>query len=208
MKKIYFLLFACLTGLTIKATSYTVSISGNTYAPASLTITVGDVVTIQASATHPLNEVSATTWLANGSTTLATGWGSKVADHTFTVSAAGGIFYVCQNHVSMGMKGSIVVLPITGINENISLASQMSIFPNPTTSDFNLNFTLNSDANVSAKLINLIGQEVGVLMPNSTLPASDHNYTFETPAAISAGTYFVVVTVNDTRVTKKLIVSK
>ena len=58
MKKIYSYILFTILAVSMKATSYTVSISGFAYSPSTLTVTVGDVVTISASGTHPLAEVS------------------------------------------------------------------------------------------------------------------------------------------------------
>ncbi len=64
MKKILSILLIALASLGLKANSYTVTISGFTYSSATLAVSVGDVITISASATHPLTEVSQATCLA------------------------------------------------------------------------------------------------------------------------------------------------
>ena len=56
MKKIYLTLFLTILTICLKATSFTVTIIGNTYSPSTLTLTVGDVVTIEANSAHPLVE--------------------------------------------------------------------------------------------------------------------------------------------------------
>ncbi len=116
MKKIYTLLFVCISLMSARATSYTISTSGTSYSPNTLTVSIGDVITIQASGTHPLAQVDQTTWNANGTATVSGGWGTKTADHTFTVISANSIYFVCTNHVGMGMKGQITVAA-SGIKE-------------------------------------------------------------------------------------------
>lgn len=208
MKKIYTVLLACFACATINAATYTISINGNnTYSQPSLSANVGDVVTIQASSTHPLNQVDASTWNANGTATVAGGWGTQMSDYTFTLTTPGTIYYVCQNHAPSGMKGRIDVTAV-GIKENTSLVKQFSLYPNPAVNTLNLNFSLTEAASVNAKMLNLLGQEVAELLPATTLPENVHNYKVELPANITAGTYFVIINVNDTRVTKKLVIAK
>ena len=115
MKKIYSSLLLSMTALCMNATSYTITTVGTTYSPNTLTVSVGDVVTIAASGTHPLAEVSQTTWMANGTTTLSSGFGNKTSNYTFTITSTTSIYYVCVNHVaSMQMKGQITVSTTTG----------------------------------------------------------------------------------------------
>ncbi|MCX6256431.1 MAG: putative Ig domain-containing protein, partial [Bacteroidia bacterium] len=110
MKKIIFSIVVCIIIINaIKATNFTVTIVNFTYSPALTTVNVGDVVTIDASTLHPLVQVSAATWNANLATPLPGGWGVKTSNYTFTITTTDTIYFVCQNHVSIGMKGRIVV---------------------------------------------------------------------------------------------------
>ena len=208
MKKIYTLLFACATFLSIKAASFTITVVGFAYSPASLTVTAGDVVTIQTSSMHPTAQVDATTWNANGTTTLTGGWGVKTADYTFTASAVGTIYYVCQAHVLSGMKGTINVVATVGINEKTAFLNSFELFPNPATNTIGLNFSLNANSSLSAKLFNVLGQEVSVLIPNTNLQDNNYSYKLDVPANIPSGTYFVLITANENRFTKKLVIAK
>ena len=116
MKKIYSTILLTIAAFAMNATSYTITTSGFSYSPSTLTVTVGDVVTISASGTHPLAEVSQTTWNANGTATLSTGFGNKTSSYTFTISSTNSIYYVCTNHVGSGMKGQITVSTV-GVKE-------------------------------------------------------------------------------------------
>ncbi len=208
MKKIYLSLFACLIYLGMNSATFSVNISGFSYAPASLTVAVGDVITIQASATHPLVQVDGGTWNAGGTASLTGGWGVKTADYTFTVSTVGSIYYLCQVHGPSGMKGQLTVIAAAGVNENSNFINNLILFPNPANNKMTVNFGLTTASQVSAKLMNLLGQEVAVLIPNTKLPADNYSYTFELPAAMPDGAYFAVITSNDRRVTKKVVVNK
>jgi plastocyanin/adenosine/AMP kinase len=94
----------------LNATNYSIATTAqHTYSPSSLTINVGDVVTISASNVHPLVQVDQSTWNVNGSAPLSNGWGTKTSNYSFTATTVTTIYFVCQNHVGLGMKGKIIV---------------------------------------------------------------------------------------------------
>ena len=207
MKKIYLILFTCLAFLNSKATSFTVNISGFSYSPSSLTVTVGDVITIGASGIHPLVQVDAAAFAAPSNTAMAGGWGVQSATYTFTVATVGTIYYVCQNHYLSGMKGSITV-NATGVVENTAFINQFNLYPNPAQNNVQIGFNLTNSSNVSVKLFNLLGQEVSVLTPNTFLAEGNYNLNYELPSSISNGSYFMELSSNDKKSTKKLLVNK
>lgn len=205
MKKIYSYILFTILAVSMKATSYTVSISGFAYSPSTLTVTVGDVVTISASGTHPLAEVSQTTWNANGTATLSTGFGTKTSNYTFTISTASDIYYVCTNHVGMGMKGMIAVSSV-GIKEQINQISGISIFPNPAKNQFSVKFNSSENGNVTAKLYSICGQEIESLTVNKEFFVGTTTLNFDLQNHIPAGVYFVQLNYNSKKITKKLII--
>lgn len=117
-----------MVAILINAAEFTINTSGITYSPNDLTVEVGDVITIQASGTHPLVQVSEATWNSNGKTELPGGWGTKTASYTFTVETEGVIYYVCANHVGAGMKGKITVNAKTSVN-TIESEKNVLVFP-------------------------------------------------------------------------------
>lgn len=205
MKKIYSIFLFSILAISMKATSYTVSISGFAYSPASLTVTVGDVVTISASGSHPLAEVSQTTWNANGTTTLSTGFGTKTSNYTFTITSASDIYYVCTNHVSMGMKGMITVSSV-GVKEQNDMIGNISMFPNPAKDKFSVKFNSTENGTVSAKLYSICGQEVESLIVNKEFNAGITTLNFDLQNNIPAGVYFVQLNYNSKKVIRKLII--
>lgn len=204
MKKIYSTLFACLLFVAANATSYTVSISGTSYSPNSLTVSIGDVITIQSSSIHPLVQVDNTTWTANGTTSLSSGWGVKYTDYTFTITTASTIYYVCQVHASMGMKGQISVTG-TGVNEQALSLNAFALFPNPTSNNININYTLSEESSINIELIGMNGQKAATLV-NEKQTAGIQNNRLVIPSMIAPGTYFVVTNVNGLASSKRLIV--
>ncbi len=123
---IFFITFGISTSF---ADSYSVTISGVSYQPDVLNVVVGDEITIQASGTHPLVQVTESTWNTNGNTQMPGGFGMETSSYTFTVSTPGTIYYVCSNHVGAGMKGLINVSTTTDVAEAATITS-LKVFPN------------------------------------------------------------------------------
>lgn len=203
MKKIYTLFAACLTFAFAHAASYTISISGTSYSPNTLTVSIGDVITIQASAAHPLAQVDGTTWNANGTATLSSGWGTKTADHTFTVSSVNTIYYVCTMHVGLGMKGQIAVTS-TGLHENSFEAGGLSVFPVPAKESISLNYTLSETGLVNIALVGLNGQIAATLL-NEVQLAGKQERKIDLPSALASGLYILQVSSNQQNRKQQLI---
>lgn len=171
MKKyLIILIFSCFYFSTGYATSISITISGFSYTPASITANVGDVVTIEASSFHPLIQVSQSTWDANSSTQLQGGFNaSSNFDLTITAGMAGTtIFYVCGNHVASGMKGQITVNVASGISENRVREFNFTVFPNPVSSSSNswLNISTKKAGKINLSLYDLQGRLINHLMNN------------------------------------------
>lgn len=84
----------------------------NRFSPETLTVDAGDVITFNIGAGHTATQVTQATWDANGTAPLSGGFDFQPGNRTYTVRASDEgttLWYVCQNHVSMGMKGRIVV---------------------------------------------------------------------------------------------------
>lgn len=131
-KALLFLLFTFAFGMISKAATVTVSNSGFTFSPAAITINEGDTVRFTISSTHNVREVSQATFQANGSTALSGGFslpfgGGLLLPAQLTV---GMHYYVCSPHAGAGMKGTINVLPASGITEPVP-AFTMNVFPVP-----------------------------------------------------------------------------
>ncbi len=205
MKKIYSILLLSLTTLCMNATSYTITTVGTAYSPPTLNVSVGDVVTIAASGTHPLAEVSQTTWMANGTTTLSSGFGNKTSNYTFTITSTTSIYYVCVNHVSMGMKGQINVSTV-GINEQTEAFENINLFPNPAKDNFSIKFNATENGNVTVKLYSLCGQEIESLILNKEFHSGVNTLNLKLQNAITAGVYFVELNYNSKKIISKLMI--
>jgi plastocyanin len=101
-----FLLFL-LPAVSISAV-FTVSTSGFTFSPGSLTINQGDTVVFNLGPSHNAVEVTQATWNSNGNTSNG-GFSLPFGGGTVVFPTTGNYYYVCAPHASMGMKGAITV---------------------------------------------------------------------------------------------------
>lgn len=209
MKKIYLVLFICIAFLGVKSATFTVTILGNSYSPSTLTVSVGDMVVIQASGLHPANQVTFSDWTSGVTTPMVGGWGSLSTTFTFTATTVGTIYYLCQTHGPFGMKGTITVVSGVGINETANnFLNSYNLFPNPATSNVKVSFGLTENSTVNIKLFNVAGQEVKVFVSDLNLVADNYEYNFELPQSIASGNYFIEVSSGNRKSIKKLLVSK
>jgi plastocyanin len=133
MKKIILITAALLYSIAGFSVIHTITNSGFTFVPATLTINSGDSVNFVIEAIHQPLEVSQATWDADGITPLPGGFsvplgGGMVLPDKLTV---GTHWYVCSVHVQLtGMKGIIIVNNSTGIPD-ILPHLDISAYPNP-----------------------------------------------------------------------------
>ncbi len=200
--KIIALLFIICLHTVVFATNFTVSIVGTTYSPATLTIHVGDVVTISASDMHPLVQVGKTNYDNLTATALVGGWGTQMADYTYTASKVETIYFVCGNHVGLGMKGSITVLAnTTGFSSTTDNSTDIQFYPNPVSSLGTL--FIGKGANASVQIFNINGQLAKSLQTNNA--ANQTNTKVEISFDdFESGYYFVVIVSDKKRYVKKV----
>ncbi len=208
MKKLLLLLsvFSVLT-MNVNATKHTVSISELAYSPALLSVHIGDTVTIDGTISHPLLQVSKTTWTNNGTAALSGGFGPTTKSYTFTVTAADTIYYICTAHVQFGMKGRVIVAPLSGINEIPSENFAVALYPNPVTTKATVRLTSPGTGQVKIMLFSMNGQMEKDLTPGLSNQNGDYYCEFDA-SRMSSGNHFVMVTEGSNRVVKKFEVIK
>ena len=161
MKKLL-LLGVCAFGINVLLAqqTYTISISGFTFSPAEVTVEIGDTVFFNGSNLHPVLEVSQETWNANETTALPGGFSFPSGVGKIAFDAAGTHYYVCTNHASLGMKGTINVTEPSSV-KTITGSVGFSLYPVPLTgSNLNIRFNDNTNENVDISVYNIIGMEL------------------------------------------------
>lgn len=203
MKRILLLIISITITQFAFATTYNVAISGFTYTTPLISAVVGDTINIQASGNHPLVQVDSVTWMAGANTPLVGGF-SSITNYQLIVSSVGTIYYVCNNHVGMGMKGKIVVSGgTTGLAENIITTPEAKVYPT-LISDGYFNVTLTNAAKCQTILMyNMAGQ----LVEKHTLSNAQNLINTELPAGLYV--YTVGNAANTTIIkTGKVIITK
>lgn len=143
--KIFLLTVLLITGTTAFSTTWTVTNSGFTFTPDTLFINIGDSVNFSLESMHNAIEVNEATWMADDNTPLAGGFGTVLGGGlVLPVNLTLGIhWYVCSPHASSGMKGVIIVIDATGLNENLK-QEYFSAFPNPTGNSLTIKTNMNA----------------------------------------------------------------
>jgi len=161
MKKL--LLSIMLIGVVSSAysTKWTVTNSGNTFSPATITINVGDSVFFNLGVYHNVVEVSENTWNTNGNYPIP-GFSAPYGGGLILPSklAVGTHYYVCTPHAVLGMKGIIVVQNVTGIADN-KLQKNFKLYPNPTNGKFQIALSeLHTDRKCELEIYNVKGERI------------------------------------------------
>lgn len=120
MKKHIFFLLLSLLSYQSNATIYTISVNGLDYIPSTVNASVGDTISFIIGPDHPTQQVSQSTWNANGTSGLPGGFGLHESNFQFVLTAdmMPTVWYVCTFHVTLGMKGRINVAAIEDIDDD------------------------------------------------------------------------------------------
>ncbi|HET7732735.1 MAG TPA: T9SS type A sorting domain-containing protein [Paludibacter sp.] len=179
--------------------------SGFSFSPATLTIQQGDNVNFVLASIHNAIEVSQSVWNTGGNFPVT---GFSVSFGGGNVSAAeltvGTHYYVCEPHASSGMKGRIIVLPISSLTENKTI-SDIQVYPNPVIDLLNVKFDLSTTTAFEIKLFDLQGKLVKVLLSKTQVNGPflrSFNLTGET----AQGVYLVKITLGERSIFRKVIV--
>lgn len=201
MKKVLSLLVGVVLMNSINAQqTFTVNQGvGDTFDPAQLTVNQGDIIHFNLAPPHNVTQVSLDTWNANGTTPLPGGFSFPSGSGDYTTTAPGVIYYVCTVHVSLGMKGTITVNAVTGIND-AKITGAGKIYPNPAT-DF-LTCALNRYSMVNEiRIVNISGNTVKIIYK----PEVSGDKVKIDIADLVNGMYFVLVKTDNEIISAKFL---
>jgi len=193
-----FLLALLATTSSSYSTTHTITNSGFTFSPSSITIDLGDTVKFVLGSIHNAREVSQATWDVNGTTSNG-GFDLPFGGGTVVLTQTGTHFYVCTPHASGGMKGSITVNSTTDV-KSMSGSIQdhfilMQNFPNPFNPSTTISFNIPTPLFVSLKVFDCIGKEVATIS-SGVMPAGRHNINWNA-AELPSGVYFYRIQAGD-----------
>lgn len=164
---------------------------GDTFDPSNIIVNQGDIVHFNLSAPHQIGQVTQTTWDANGSTLLPGGFSFPSGSGDYTTTTPGTIYYVCTVHASLGMKGTIVVNAITGVND-IQKNSGGKVFPNPAT--VFITYRTKETSNIhEVRILDFTGKTIKILQNPSV---TDDQVKIEI-GNLNRGLYFIIVRSDD-----------
>ena len=181
-------------------TVWTITNSGNSFAPSSIIINQGDSVRFVLASMHDAVEVDQSTWNTNGNTPLIPGFQIDFGGGLLLPPqlGAGTHYYVCTTHASIGMKGTIIVQSATGIKD-AQLPLSISVFPNPVL-DL-LTIELFNGKSSHPETIVMIENLLGEMVYKSSIK----DQTLEINVSnLQNGIYFIKVNTGEAMLTKKI----
>lgn len=114
--------------------------------------------------------------------------------------------YICSVVDASGCEAELDVtltMDPAGIGEE-ELINAFSMYPNPTSGEFVLNFNLSESQDLQIEILNLIGDKV---ISNSYSGVKNQTVSFNL-SDVAEGVYFVVLTSGDETVSKKIVVKR
>ena len=187
-----FLLLIPFLAMNVSATMYTVTNSGLTFTPASLTVNVGDTVRWDITSIHNAVEVSEATWNANGSTALTGGFSIPYGGGMHVFTNAGIHYYVCQSHIASGMKGTVTVTSTTSTNSPDAVTRELQlhgIAPQPATDLVVVDLQTSRKTSVSVDVFDVSGRKMTEGIERSLGPGA-HTVPLRV-AGLRSGVYFL-----------------
>jgi len=182
--------------------------SNDNFVPASITITAGDTVIFSLASNHNAVEVSQADWNANNNNPLSGGFsvafgGGTVLPAKLTV---GMHYYICQAHISFGMKGTINVLT-SGINQLTTTESIFKAYPNPCVDkSIKVSYHVEHAAKVEINIYNLLGKVTAQVLSNIQTPG-DYLIGYDIDRSrITGGIYILELMVDNKRSVQKLVI--
>jgi len=171
--------------------THTVSNSGTSFSPGTLTINLGDTVNFVLASIHDAREVNQATWNANQNTSNG-GFQTPFGGGTVVLQTTGIHYYVCVPHAAVGMKGTITVNQTTGVRTfGPTTPAEFALgqnYPNPFNPATEIRFTIADSRFTTLRVYDMIGKEVAELV-NGEMKAG--NYSVEWNGAnVASGVYF------------------
>ena len=209
MKNFMVIFVLMLIPIVSSAATHQVDMVGLTFVPDTLTINQGDsVLWVNTSAI-----VHTTTSGVNGIPDGYWDSGSMAANDSFAFhfDSAGAFPYYCIPHWALGMIGLVVVTP-TGIVENESgVSAKFAVgqaYPNPFDQAVRIDYSLGAPGQVRVGIYDQAGQLIRTLA-EAAMTDGLHSAVWDgqdnAGRRVASGAYFMEISINGTRVQRKVL---
>ena len=81
--------------------------------------------------------------------------------------------------------------------------SNVKVYPNPAEDQINISYTLSKDANVTIKIMDVLGNEIATLL-SQRLPAGEQNHSFVITSRLNSGYYFIRLIAGNETIIKRI----
>ncbi len=116
--------------------------------------------------------------------------------------------YTSGNYSNSIYIDDINITAVLGVDENALDAATVSIFPNPTNNAATVSYHLNTKGDVRIELVDVLGKKI-MQVNNSNQAEGDYSIQISKHELnLVGGIYFVKFTIDNTSITKKLIISE
>lgn len=180
--------------------THTISINGLSFSPDEITIAVGDTIFFNGSSDHPVLEVDDGTWNANEDEALSGGFAFPEGVGKISFDTEGIHYFICENHVSSGMKGKINVSTTTSSAPIDQSELNIKIFPNPIRGNKITIKTENTVHDVDLNVYDLTGK----LVISRRISMNENEYYLD-GSSLPSGAYIFQLKSGDHLSTRKLI---
>ena len=92
-------------------------------------------------------------------------------------------------------------------NEYFIATDMLSIQPNPFNNETNISISLSDESSSSLAIYDMLGNKIASLADNVSLGKGSHSFTFSS-AGLSSGTFYVVLTTPQERISKTIVLMK
>lgn len=89
--------------------------------------------------------------------------------------------------------------------DNDKILNNVKVYPNPVSDQLNLAYSISKDANVTIKIMDVLGNEITTLL-TERLSAGEQANSFNIASRLSSGFYFIRVSVAGEIITKRISV--
>lgn len=157
--------------------------------------------------TVPNGLIHEATYLNNGPRAVTFGFTTEDEMMIIYVQYVDGTFNIPQQPIYTPCTADPWTDPCQTVGINTTKGFEgldVSVFPNPFNNEFTVGYTLESNANVSLEVINLLGQQVESVFNNTNQGVGQYNININS-TKMTPGIYLVKLTVNGESMTTKVI---